>query len=270
MTEYEQAHAALGYALDMLGQGELALACFRKAQRLRPGEKIYQVYVPLLLAELGEEDEALALIARIAPGHGIDLATLRRDLRAMNAPASALNLVGNFIHARNFLRSTLSREAERLRNKADPGRKAREARAQLARCREDRRDLKRRFRASRVPEELRALAPWAVRFGVGDDYCRPYLLRRLPAKDRARLIAAGDAKAAEFRRGWTASENRPCRTRRRRSCTSPPESRRFVDLRPGASGAVVRAAGGRHRGGGRATRSRFPRPGSPRSAPARR
>ena len=193
-----KAHAALGYTLDMLGQGELALACFQKAQRLRPADKVYQVYVPLLLAELGEESEALALVARIAPGQGVDLANLRRDLRAMNAPMNALNLISNFIHARNFLRSALSREAERIRNKADPGRKKREAKAQHERCVEDQRDLKRRFRAARVPAELRSLAAWAVRFGVGDDYCRPYLLRKMPAKDRVKLIAAVDARAAEL------------------------------------------------------------------------
>jgi tetratricopeptide (TPR) repeat protein len=191
-----KAHAALGYVHEMLGDMNRALPSMQEALRLDPGNKIYQVCVPTLLAWMGKERQALAEIRRIAPRHGLDLAKMRRELRAMKAPANALNLIGGFIHARNFLRSALSREAERIRNRADPGRQAREAKAQHERCVQDQRDLKRRFKAANVPTELKSLSAWAVRYGIGDDYCRPYLLKRLPREDRAKLIKALDAKAA--------------------------------------------------------------------------
>jgi len=41
-----------------------------------------------------------------------------------------------------------------------------------------------------VPESLRALSSLASRYGVGDDYCRPYLLQRLQKKQRADLVRA--------------------------------------------------------------------------------
>jgi hypothetical protein len=43
---------------------------------------------------------------------------------------------------------------------------------------------------------LRALAVWASRYGIGDDVCRPYLLKRLPKKQREQLVLAVDRSAA--------------------------------------------------------------------------
>ena len=49
-----------------------------------------------------------------------------------------------------------------------------------------------------MPESLRALSPWASRYGLGDDYCRPYLLKRLARKHRAQLVRAVDRHAASI------------------------------------------------------------------------
>lgn len=193
---HARSHGALGYAYDLSkGGAERALACFREAHRLNPHDREYDVYVLTLLQETGREQEALAEIEAAAPRHGIDLHALRRDLAEAGMPSDAGALLGGFIHARNFFKSSLAEESERTLNALQPGRARREATAERRRCIEDQRELERSFDASRVPESVRALAAWASRYGVGDDVCRPYLLGRLGKKQRAALIREVDERA---------------------------------------------------------------------------
>jgi hypothetical protein len=175
-------HALLGYLYDHAGArgAKQALACMAEAHRLKPRDKIYEVYWMTLLAESGQEKAALAAIKAAAPRHGVKL---------FKADAIGL-LMNGFIRARNFLRSRLNDEAERIQNRLRPGRAQREADAQHERCLQDQRELERSFDASRLPESLRALSSLASRYGIGDDYCRPYLLQRLPKKQRAQLVGA--------------------------------------------------------------------------------
>jgi tetratricopeptide (TPR) repeat protein len=198
--KHAASHAALGYTNDHLGRRqEQALACFRDAIRLAPGDRISEVYALTLLAEMGREKQALAGIKAAAKRHELDLAKLRRALAAAGFRADASMLVMNgFIHARNFMRSAIANEAERIRDARAPGRAQRRAEAQRKACREDQKALARRFDAARVPAEIRVLAPWASRYGVGDDVCRPFLLRSLTRAQRAKLIRAVDAHAGEI------------------------------------------------------------------------
>jgi hypothetical protein len=190
--------AALGYVHDLLGarNAKQALACLREARRLSPRDKIYEIYVITLLQEAGEEEEALAEVKAAALRHGVDLKALLRELDAAGMKADAAALLQGFLRARNFLKSQLRDEAEQILNRLQPGRAQREAVAQHTRCAEDQRELARRFRASRVPVDLRALSVWASRYGIGDDYCRPYLLKRLPKKQREQLVRTMDRHAA--------------------------------------------------------------------------
>jgi tetratricopeptide (TPR) repeat protein len=48
---HARTQAALGYACDLRGEAQQALACFREAQRLEPKDRIVEVYVLTLLAE---------------------------------------------------------------------------------------------------------------------------------------------------------------------------------------------------------------------------
>jgi tetratricopeptide (TPR) repeat protein len=195
--KHAASHAALGYTNDHLGRrGEQALACFREALRLKPSDRIAEVYVLILLAEMGHEKQALAGIKAAAPRHKLDLAKLKRQLADAKFPADANHLLVNgFIYARNFMRSKISDEAERIRNKREPGRTRRQAAAELEACQKDQEALARGFDAARVPETIRPLADWASRFGIGDDVCRPFLLMRLPKAQRTKLIRAVDAHA---------------------------------------------------------------------------
>ena len=195
--KHAAAHAALGYTNDHLGRRwEQALACFRKARRLDPDDRISEVYVLTLLAEMGREKQALAGIRAAAKRHGLDLAKLRRELAAARFPADARTLVMNgFIHARNFKRSAIGDEAERIRNEREPGRARRNADAERKECLKHQKALARSFEASRVPAAFRVLAPWASRYGVGDDVCRPLLMARLTRAQRAKLIRLVDAHA---------------------------------------------------------------------------
>jgi tetratricopeptide (TPR) repeat protein len=193
--KHAASHAALGYANDLLGRRhEQALACFRRALRLDPRDRISEVYALTLLAEMGRERQARAGIRAAAKRHALDLPKLRRELTAVRFPTDARTLLMNgFIHARNFMRSAIGGEAERIRNAREPGRARRQAAAERKACRQHQEALARRFDASRVPAALRALAPLASRYGIGDDVCRPRLLMRLAKAQRAKLIRAVDA-----------------------------------------------------------------------------
>ena len=194
---HSRSHAALGYAHDVHGHsGKEALACFREARRLNPRDKECEVLFLALLAETGQEAEALTEIEHAAARHDVDLGAVRTELAAAGFPVDAKTLLLNgFNHARNYFRSSLGEEAERILNTLDPERARRLAAAERKRCAECQQELARTFDASRVPESLRALAPAASCYGVGDDFCRPFLLQRLPKQTRMTLIRDVDAKA---------------------------------------------------------------------------
>lgn len=191
------AHALLGYAYDLAGRAEPALACFREARLLDPRHQEYQVYAITLLVDLDREGDALAEISDAARRQKVDLAALRNELTNAAFPVDARTLLQNgFIAARQFFRSTLADEAEKVLNILDRGRKRRLAGDQLEGCTKAQRELARSFNASRLPEPLRPLAVWASRYGVGDDVCRPLLLKRLPKQQREELIREVDKHAA--------------------------------------------------------------------------
>ncbi len=133
-------------------------SCFREALRLAPSDRISEVYALTLLAEMGREKQALAGI-------------------------------------KAFMRSAIAGEAERIRDARAPGRAQRRAEAERKTCRERQKALARLFDAARVRAEIRGLAAWASRYGVGDDVCRPFLLRSLTKAQRGKLIRAVDAHA---------------------------------------------------------------------------
>ena len=190
-------HAALGYTFDLEEDGaERALECFRKAHRLAPQIKTWEIFGLTLLAETGREDEAIAGMESAAPTHDVDLRTLREELMRAGFPTDARTLLANgFLHARNFFRSDLLDEAERILNRLDRGRKRRVAAGELAACRGMQRELERRFDRANVPAAIRPLARWARRYGVGDDVCRPLLLKRLSRTERATLIRKVDERS---------------------------------------------------------------------------
>jgi hypothetical protein len=189
-------HAALGYAHYLDDNIERALAGFQEARRLDSRDKTVEVFVLKLLAESGRTTEALAAIAAAAPRHGVDVEALRDQLAEAGMPTDPGTLIANgFIHPRNYFRSSLGEEAERILGTFDPARARRQATAERKRCAAHQQELERTFDASRVPEPLRALAPLASRYGVGDDRCRPFLLQRLSRKDRNALVSAVDSHA---------------------------------------------------------------------------
>jgi tetratricopeptide (TPR) repeat protein len=186
--QYAPSHAALGYLCDLNGDLEGALVCFREAHRLAPDERVYEVYFFRMLAASGREAEALAAIETAAARQGVDLDTLRHDLQKARFEVNASALCQGFMHAPNFMKSSLEQEGGRILEIFKPGRARSEAAAERKRCRADQQELERDFDAAQVPESIRGLAAWASGYGLGDDICRAYLLRRLSKKQRALLI----------------------------------------------------------------------------------
>jgi tetratricopeptide (TPR) repeat protein len=192
-------HAALGYTYDIMRGTERALDCFREARLLDPRHREYQVYAITLLVDLDREEDALAEIADAARRQKVDLAALRRDLTNAAFPVDARTLLVNgFIAARSFFKSSLRDEAERILNTLDRDRKRRVAADDLEGCTKAQRELARSFDASKLPGPLRPLAAWALRYGVGDDVCRPLLLNLMPRKQQVELIHDVDEHAEEI------------------------------------------------------------------------
>lgn len=192
-------HAKLGFTLHQLGEElERALASFKTARRLDPKNKTVDVYVPTILAEMEREKEALAEVEAVGRRQKVKLAALRKELAKAKFPADAETLLLNgFIRARNFFWSETWDEAERIRNSLERGRKRRVAQEELDECERMRHELEQSFDASRVPAAVRALAPAASRYGIGDDACRPILMKRIPKKERAQLIKRADRLAGK-------------------------------------------------------------------------
>jgi tetratricopeptide (TPR) repeat protein len=190
-------HAKLGYTYHQRGDRlEQALASFQKARELDPKNAIVDVYVPTILVEMYKEPDALAELTAVARRRKVNLAQLRKKLRKVGFPVDARTLLTNgFIRARNFLWSATMNEAERIQNSLDRGRKQRVAKEELDECMEHQRELKRGFDASRVPPAIRSLASAASRFGVGDDVCRPILMKRIPKQQLGKLIRDSDKLA---------------------------------------------------------------------------
>ena len=189
-------HALLGFVLTHRRQDHpKALESFQEALRLNPGNKVLQVFIPELLTEMGRENEAKEAIGRAARLQRINLNRHRAALRKAGLPANAENLLQAFIRPRNFFVSDLWRDAEKLRRKILPAAHREAVKAGREDCLRRQRELRASFDASRVPVMLRGLAPAAARYGVGDDVCRPLLMKRMSRQTRVRLVRRVQALA---------------------------------------------------------------------------
>ena len=182
-------HALLGfvYTHNTKDLG-LALDAMREALRLRPNEEVLQVFIPWILADMGEEREAIKAMTDVARQQGINLRQHREELRKARIPADSDALLQAFLRPRNYFASNLWREAERLRGRIHPEIREAAERAEREDCAQRQRELRESFDRSRVPPALRPLAAAAARYGVGDDVCRPLLMKRMSRTARAKLV----------------------------------------------------------------------------------
>ena len=58
--KHARSHAVMAYSHDVAGKFEPALACFKEARRLNAQDKVVEVYVLTLLADMENDKEALA------------------------------------------------------------------------------------------------------------------------------------------------------------------------------------------------------------------
>jgi hypothetical protein len=158
---------------------------------------------------MGRERKALAGIrARREAARSRPREAPRALAAAGFRPDAATLITNGFIHARHFMRSAIGRRGGPHPQPSGSRTRERKADAERKACREQQKALARRFDASRVPAAIRVLAPWASRYGVGDDVCRPRLLESLTKAQRAKLIRAVDAHGTTSTRGSTAFRRR--------------------------------------------------------------
>jgi len=182
-------HALLGFVCTHRPQDHsIALEAFHTALRLNPKDKVVQVFIPALLADMGREREAIAAINAIARQQRVNLTSHRAALRKAGMPVNADNLLQAFIRPRNFFASDLWTAAERIRRKLQPAAHDKAVKAERDDCLRRQRELRESFDSARVPVPLRSLSAAASRYGIGDDGCRPLLMKRMTRPTRLKLI----------------------------------------------------------------------------------
>jgi hypothetical protein len=199
---HAKAHAHLAHTLSMLLEFEQSLAMFRLARTLDPKRTSADVSVATILAALERDDEFFVEIKALAKRQKVDLKAFRAEVKATtNFDVTPDILLQAFIHPHHSMRSELTDEAERIRNSLVKGRKQKLAKRERDDCAERQKQLKQEFKATKVPKALRSLAAAAARYGIGDDVCRPLIMKKVPKATRARLIKAVD-KLAPMVEAW--------------------------------------------------------------------
>jgi tetratricopeptide (TPR) repeat protein len=179
-------HALLAMIHYQLDDPKRALASAREAARLAPRDRDYANFLLAMLAAAGRMEEFRARLPVAAKLFGVDLRKTAAELRKVHFRASAENVYLNtFPHARNFLRSRLETEAERIEKIYAPGRVEAQQREELAHAFASRKAI--RIARSRVPAPLRPLIPLARKWGIGDDADRGLLTRRMTRAERTEL-----------------------------------------------------------------------------------
>ncbi len=177
----------LGFVLDIKDDASAALAAMRHAAELDPADEEAAVYVLTLLAEAGQETEALSGAEALASRTGVDLESLRRDLIEANMPVNALSILQNgFLRPRNYVRSRLDDAINRA-ERADASRNDHD-KIELKECHDRRAELEREVELESVPPTLHQLIPWVLRLGVGDGPCRSLLVNELTQDEREQAL----------------------------------------------------------------------------------
>ncbi len=179
-------HALLAMIYHELQDPKRALVSAREASRLKPRDRDYANFLLLMLAAAGRMAEFRALLPVVAKLFGRDLRKTAAELRKVHCRVSAANIYLNtFPHARNFLKSRLETDAERLEKIYAPGRVEAGQREELSHALASRKAI--RIARSRVPAPLRPVIPLARKWGIGDDADRGLLGRRVSPAERAKL-----------------------------------------------------------------------------------
>jgi predicted Zn-dependent protease len=192
---HARAHAQLGHTLVTLGDHEQALAMFRISRTLDPGRACVDVYVAEMLATLERDAEFTTEIEALAKRQKVSLKAHRAEIAKTGWKETPDLLMQAFIRAGNFLASEIADEAERIRNSLVKGRKKKLAKLEMDDCAARQKQLRKEFRTAKVPKALRSLAAAASKYGIGDDVCRPMIMKKVPKAARARLIKAVDKLA---------------------------------------------------------------------------
>jgi len=180
---------------DLFGLKRSALDGLRRTLRPVKAHAFGWLVMSRLHVDLVERREAA-----VAAAHAGDLGETR-IAGALLAP------IGN--------RTALEAFEERIRRRALGTRRAVEGAAftrylttEGAFCEQERAAALAGFDESRVPAELRPLMPLARQVGVGDDVCRGWFVRKLPARDRraAKTLIAEHGAAID---AWLATRDQP-------------------------------------------------------------
>lgn len=196
--KHGKAHAHLAHVLSMLLEFEQALAMFRLARTLDPKRTSADVSVATILAAMERDEEFFVEIKALAKRQKVDLQAFRAEVKATtNFDLTPDILLQAFIRPDISMRNELADEAERIRNSLVKGRKQKLAKQEIADCVARQKQLKKEFTAMKVPKALRSLAAAASTYGIGDDVCRPQIMKKVPKATRVRLIKAVDKLAPQ-------------------------------------------------------------------------
>lgn len=178
---FAEAHALLAYVMLELDDPEAALSSLRRAVDLCPSSEEYQDFLLESLDRAGRNRALQTQLVRTAGARGVDLSSLRAELRAAGLPTNASTVRLNAFPAgeMHFV-SSLADAAEAVEREYSPDASSDAELAQAAR-----RAVK--IDARRVPTDLRPFIALAKKWGISDDADRGSLVDRASVDERAEL-----------------------------------------------------------------------------------
>lgn len=180
---------------DLFGLKRSAIEGLRRTLRPVKAHAFGWLVITRLHADMVDEAAASA-----AAAHGRDLGEARL--------AAALREPGRDRKSTDAFNERVRRRALSARSAVEGAAFTRYVTTEGAFCEQERTAAMADFDESRVPAGLRPLVPLARQLGVGDDPCRGWFLRKLPARER-RAAKAAIAEHAEAIDAWLETRDEP-------------------------------------------------------------
>ncbi len=192
------AHALQAYIHFQIGDYSTAEASIRRALRI---DTTNGVYLRLLLAcLLAQEKETLASrwLRKLADLEGVDLSSLKAELRKVDFPTDTYTLMQNaFPNAVGWFESTLWDEIEQTQL-GEPSKSFIDAEimVEIKKFRIEKMD------ARKVPRDFRSLIPIVMMWGIGDDVARGTFVQRATKSQKCQVRQALPDKVRRCINDW--------------------------------------------------------------------
>lgn len=190
------AQGLAGWLFWASGQTQRAIPHLRRAVKLKSSSIAYAAALLTSLAMTRREAELRRCLREAAHAHSVDLAKVRRQLRARRMPTDVRTVLANAFPTIYWLRSLLTDEAEHVEDGVHRGRPLAQMVADLRRARREAIDR------NNVPDAFRPILPLARRWGIGDDSLRAFAVSKLTPAERETFRRELPPRVRKAIHGW--------------------------------------------------------------------